>query len=106
MSISLNIEPAKPVLVAKPDGSGYEVRNEGEHRASLHVGNVSLAFDGRNNFVGDPDLNLDRERIELSEYRDCPVRLGRVDFNGGRNPAESLLFALAADLGFSVYPTK
>ena len=102
--ISLNIEPAKPVLVAKPDGSGYDVRTKGEHHACLFIGNVSLAFDGRDNFVPNPDLNLDRKRIELSEYRDCPVRLNGVDFNGGHNPAESLLFALAADIGFSVYP--
>ena len=100
--IRLNIEPAKPVLVASPDGSGYYVHREGEHRASLHVGNVSLAFDGRNNFVGQGCFNFDRERIELSEYKDCPVRLNRVDFGGNDDPAESLLRALAADLGFSV----
>lgn len=90
------------MLVAKPDGSGYDVRREGEHRANLRIGNVSLAFDGRNNFVSHDVYNFDRERIELSEYRDCPVRLNCVDFNSGSNPAESLLLALAADLGFHV----
>jgi hypothetical protein len=102
--ISLNIEPAKPVLVARPDGSGYDVRREGEHRACLHIGNVALAFDGRNNFVGHDDLNLDRERIELSEYRDCPVRLNGVDCKIGTDSSVSLLFALASDLGYILQP--
>ena len=100
--INLLIELAKPVLVAKSDGIGYDVRREGEHRAVLTIGNVSLAFDGHNNFVAVPDANLDREVIELFDYADDPVRLGYASYNGGDSPAESLLFALAADLGYDV----
>ena len=100
--ISLSIEPAKPVFVARSDGSGYYIRREGEHRASLLIGNVSLAFDGRNNFVGQGTFNFDRERIELSEYGDCPVRLDGVDCPKCADAAETLLFALAADLGYTV----
>ena len=98
--IDLRIELAKPVLQVQPDGVGYETRRVGNHRANLHVGNVSLAFDGRNNWDG--RFDVDREVIELSEYHDDPVRLGSVSCPGGDSVAETLLFALAADLGYTV----
>jgi len=98
--VSLFIELAKPVMRMKADGSGYEVYRSGEHRSNLKIGNVSLGFDGHNNFVGGE--GCDRECIELSEYTDDPVRLGRASLTGQQDVAEKLLRALAADLDYHV----
>jgi len=98
--MDLVVELAKPVLQVKRDGTGYETRRVGEHCASLTIGNVSLAFDGRNNWDG--RFDVDREVIELMEYSDDPVRLNNVSCPGGDSIAEKLLFALAADLGYTV----
>jgi len=101
--IDLLIKLAKPVMMPKSDGSGYETCRVGEHRATLQIGNVSLAFDGRNQWDGREDCRA--EVIELSDYYDDPVRLNgnSVEGSEGRNnPGEKLLFALAADLGYFV----
>jgi hypothetical protein len=103
--IDLTIIPAKPVLRPKSDGTGYDFYRVGEHKAVLKVGNVSLAFDGRNNWDGREDNQ--GEVIELMEYHDDPVRLHgeSVEGSDGRDSvAERLLFALAADLGYFVTP--
>jgi hypothetical protein len=99
--MKLTIQPATQVLRPKSDGTGFELCREGEHRAILAVGNVCVAFDGRNNWAGTEGYS--GEVIELAEYKDCPVRLGSVDCpKVGRDPAEILLCALAADLGYTV----
>ena len=96
----LLIKPASLVATPKPDGMGYDLRREGEHCAHLTIGNVSVAFDGCNNWVG--GTGRDSEVILLSEDADCPVRVhgrGLEDIGG---PAILLLYALADDLGYSV----
>ncbi len=99
--MKLQIKLAGPIFVPKTGGTGYDVQRIGEHHAVFTVGNVSVAFDGRNNWRGDAEY--EGEVIELSEYKDCPVRLGTVDYpKVGRDPAEILLCVLAADLGYTV----
>jgi hypothetical protein len=98
--IDLQITLAKPVLLPKTDGTGYDFCRVGEHHAVLKIGNVSLAFDGRNNWDERDDCT--GEVIELMEYHDDPVRLDNEAVRGGEGPAEKLLFALAADLGYCV----
>lgn len=98
--VTLFIELAKPVMRINPNGTGYAVCREGNHRANLRIGNVSLAFDGRNNFTGHP--GADREMIELSEYADDPVRIDLVSCPGNADAAEKLLRALAAELDYHV----
>jgi len=107
--INLQFIPAKPVLRPKSDGTGYDFCRVGEHCAVLTIGAVSLAFDGRNNWDWDSsvDCSGEGEVIELMEYHDDPVRLhgNGVECVDGRNsPAEQLLYALAADLGYFVTP--
>jgi hypothetical protein len=100
--MKLTIQLANAVLLPLPDGSGYTVDRVGEHCAWLAVGDVTVAFDGRNNWHGDPDMDLRAEIIELSEYKDDPVRLDDVSCPKCDDPAETLLFALAANLGYTV----
>ena len=103
--INLTIIPAKPVLRAKSDGTGYDFERVGNHHATLKIGNVSLAFDGRNNW--DSREANQGEVIELMEYHDDPVRLNGTSVEGcegHNNGAERLLHALAADLGYFVRP--
>jgi len=106
--IDLRLVLAKPVMTPKSDGTGYETCRVGEHRATLQIGNVSLAFDGRNNWDGTNEWECDAgEVIELMEYHDDPVRLhdDGVELSDGRDsPAEKLLYALANDLGYFVTP--
>ena len=98
--MKLQITPARLIAAPTPDGKGYELYREGEHNARLTIGNVTVAFDGRNNWSGGPACS---EVIELSEYTDCPVQLGCADSpRVGRSSTEKLLYALAADLGYSV----
>ena len=105
--INLRLTLAKPVMTPKSDGTGYETCRFGEHHANLQIGNVSLAFDGRNNWDGSEDCR--GEMIELMDYHDDPVRLNNEGVEGpaGRDSvAELLLYALAADLGYLVTPVE
>ncbi len=62
----------------------------GYYRAKLSIGNVSIAFLGRDGST------------ELTAYQDNPVRLNGDSVDGNRDPAVALLYALADDLGYSV----
>lgn len=104
--MKLTIQPATPVLRPLSDGTGFELCREGEYRASLTIGNVSVAFDGRNNRRGIGRYG--GNQLDLSEYADDPVRLDgdsvadRDQPLGQADSAVSLLHALAADLGYTV----
>jgi hypothetical protein len=104
--MKLTIQPADPVLRPKTDGTGYDFCREGEHSATLTIGNVSVAFDERNNWPGTEGYR--GEVIELSEYNDDPVRVNgssAADRNqppGHVDSAVLLLRALADDLGYRI----
>jgi hypothetical protein len=100
--IDLRLVLAKTVMLPKSDGTGYETCRVGEHRATLQIGNVSLAFDGHNNWDSREDCR--GEVIELMEHHDYPVRLRGGGVARCDSVAESLLYALAADLGYFVTP--
>ena len=63
---------------------------EGGYHAVFSAGNVSIAF--LNHYDGE----------ELTVYKDCPVELDGVGCPNCDDPAETLLFALAADLGYTL----
>jgi hypothetical protein len=105
-AIKLTMIP-RMVMRNKMDGSGFEfVTDYSGHKGHLQVGNVSIAFDGRNNF----DARNDRGEIdeysetvvELSENRDDPVRYNNDSVTGSYSAAEKMLYALAKDLGYSI----
>lgn len=104
--MNLQIMPATPVLRLKADCSGYDLCREGEHRANLVIGNVSIAFDGRNQFDG--RSGFVGEVIELSEYNDDPVHVHGSSVSDSSKPpghddsAVLLLRALATDLGYRI----
>jgi hypothetical protein len=84
----------------RKDGTGYAVCIEGEPRVNVRIGNVSIAFDYRNGYDGDADYP--GIVLELAEYRDDPVRLNGTSFKDCADPAERVLRALAADLGYRI----
>ncbi|MHC4302537.1 MAG: hypothetical protein ACYS7Y_35200 [Planctomycetota bacterium] len=93
----LNLTP-DIVMRDKRDGTGFEVCAGTRNRAQLQIGNVSVAFDDHNDWVaedGFTGLNL-----VMSENRDDPVRLNGTSVHDVSDPADKLLFALAADRGF------
>lgn len=98
--MKLTIQPADPVLRPKSDGTGYDFCRKSEHRAILTIGNVCVAFDGRNHWPGTEGYS--GEVIELFEYGDCPVRVYGSDVVGHDDPAVLLLRALATDLGYRI----
>ena len=98
----LTIQPAAPIVKPKPDGTGYDIRNScSGHRVQLQIGNVSIAFNDRNEFKAIGDETYPEPVMQFAEYTDYPVRLGGIDCQRG-NVAETLMFALAADLGYYV----
>jgi hypothetical protein len=101
MTITLTMRH-KMELRDKMDGTGYEfVVGYNDHKGHLQIGNVSVAFDDRNNFrCGDDEYSGAVAQVE--ENRDDPVRLNGQSVPKLRDPAEMLMRALAADLGFTV----
>ncbi len=86
-----------------PGGNGFSLKaGYGGHQAQLQIGNVSLAFDDRNDFTGEEDANYSSCYVQLNEMTDDPVRVNNVSVTGYANPAERLLHALAVDLGYFV----
>jgi hypothetical protein len=99
----LTIEQKAPEVRVKPDGTGFELDAGYEGvRAHLKLGNVSVAFDARNQWRGRDGETFGAVYTELGEYTDDPVRLNGGSVDPGRDTAEKLLFALAADLGYRI----
>ncbi len=99
----LTIQLASPKLVAKPNGFGYELfMGINGHHVQLQIGDVSVAFDGRNNWQGHEDGSYSNAVMQFSELHDCPIRLDNEDCPPCDDTAETLLFALAANLGYTL----
>lgn len=97
----LTVQPARPILITRTDGMGYELRTAYDgHHCQLQIGNVSIAFDGRNNWKAQE--GYDGIVIEFGSLKDDPVRLDGVSCPPGDTVAETILLALAADLGYTV----
>lgn len=99
----LTVQPADPIVTPRTDGTGFDVRTAySGHHANLVIGNVSIAFDGRNEWRGDEDSSATGVVMQFAEYHDSPVRLDNVDCPRCDDVAETILFALAADLGYTL----
>lgn len=85
---------------SKSDGSGYTVYPSRGAHVHLQVGNVSVAFDDRNIFHADGDYS--GIVVQVGPLTDDPVRLNGESVTVGDSPAEKLLRALAADLGYRI----
>jgi len=100
--LTLTIQLAKPNLQPLRSGLGHTVYTAYDgHNAMLSIGNVSIAFDGRNLWEGEAGRG---DMYQFGEYTDDPVRLNGVSCPVGSNVAERIMRALAADLGYSVSP--
>jgi hypothetical protein len=97
----LTVQP-NLVTVDCLDGTGYKtgLAYDGNN-AVLKIGNVSIAFDGRNNWRGeDGHSGL---VLQLQELTDDPVRLNNQSVRADSNSlAETIMRAIADDLGFTV----
>lgn len=86
------------------DGTGFKVSTGyGGNYAVLKIGNVSLAFDDRNEWEAKEGYS--GFNIERSELTDDPVSLhdkSVADLDGNSDPAYRLLVALASDLGYGL----
>jgi hypothetical protein len=99
----LTVELAAPVRRPHSDGTGYDVRNAyNGHHLHLEIGNVSIAFDDRDVWLCPADGSHDRPVLQFGEYTDDPVRLDGTSCPRCKDTAETLLFALAADLGYTL----
>lgn len=99
----LTIQTAAPILSNDGDGSGFTVCMPYDgHNARLTIGNVSIAFDGRNGWKRPDNDSYDGFCMEFAEYRDDPVRLGGDSCPSCDDVAETIMYALAADLGYTV----
>lgn len=104
--MNLTIRLAKPTLHPMPDGRGFTVHTAYDgHDAVLKIGHVSVAFDGRNIFDPGNDPFNRGDVYQFGEYVSDPVRLCGISCPKHENVGESILRALAADLGFSVSKT-
>ncbi len=100
MTIELTMQP-KISFQDKNDGTGFNVvAGYKDHLAQLQIGNVSIAFDDRNDWSANTEYN--GFIIRLGEFRYDPVRLNNESMRAGDSAAENILRALAADLGFDV----
>jgi len=89
----------------KLDGTGFNLcASHSGHHTQLQIGNVSVAFDDRNEFRGQDDYS--GYVIQLIELQDDPVRLNNQSVLPRPDVAEMLMRAIAADLGFSVEPVN
>lgn len=105
--MKLTIQTAEPSL--RKVGEAYELALPYDgHHVQLQVGNVSIAFDGRNQHqhICAADATRDSDcsgyLLQFGAYEDCPVRLDGDDCPKCETVAETLLFALAADLGYII----
>ena len=88
----------KVVMNDRRDGSGFTLGPAyGGHHGHLAIGNVSIAFDDRNDYR---EKDVSGICVQLSELRDDPVRLNNISVHDIYDPADKLLFALAADRGY------
>lgn len=102
MSFVLTMQP-KLNLQARHDGTGFVLETAyAGHSGHLKIGNVSVAFDDRNDHRPDTAGRVDGVCVQLSELHDDPVRVNNTSVHDVSDPAEKLLLALAADLGYSV----
>lgn len=99
----LTVSLATPIRRPNSDGTGYSIRNAYcGHGLQLQIGNVSIAFDGRDVWECADGDTYGNPILQFSEYTDCPIRLGNDDCPKCADSSEALLFALAADLGYSI----
>lgn len=89
MNLRVNLKPP----VVENDG---KLRVGDAYSACLKIGNVSVAFDGR------PDRRGGVFCLGYHEYYNDPVRINDTSVHDVSDPAEKLLLALAADLGYDV----
>jgi len=98
----LTVELAKPRMTTMTDGKGFTLHTAYDgHRVQLSIGNVSVAFDGRNVFEPTGCMFAGGDVYQFGNYADDPVRLFNTPV-AGESCAEKLLMALAVDLGYSV----
>ena len=91
----------------KKDGSGFEFRTAyKDHHGHLQIGNVSVAFDDRNDWCNRESCSRDTICVELFELADDPVQLNGTSVTDISDPADKLLFALAADRGYRLEKIK
>jgi hypothetical protein len=95
--MKLWVELPKPTVSPLSDGIGCVVSYGGEHRAVFTIGNVSVAFDEE---LG--HINGCPGSISFTEYADDPVHINGTSVRDVSDPAEKLLYALAADLGYTL----
>ena len=101
--MTLTVDLANPVRRPHSDGTGYDIRNAyNGHNLQLQIGNVSIAFDGRDVWMCPDGESYGSPILQFSEYRDDPVQLDGVSRSKCPDVAETILRALAADLGYTV----
>ena len=101
--MTLTVQLADPIRRPHGDGTGYDVRNAyNGHNIGLKIGNVSIAFDGRDVWSALEGETCHDTVMQFAEYRDDPVRLDGVSRSKCHDVAETILRALAADLGYTV----
>ena len=101
--LTLTVQLAAPVRRPHSDGTGYDIRNAyNGHHVQLQIGNVSIAFDDRDVWLCPDDGSYASPVLQFSENTDCPVRFDGDDCPKCDDVAETIMFALAADLGYTV----
>lgn len=102
MTIELTMQP-RITFEDCGDGTGFKaVAGYNGHNAMLRIGNVSIAFDDRNDWKAKDGYS--GYIIKLEEYRDDPVRLNNQSVTDGASAAECIARALATDLGMKLVP--
>ena len=104
MTIQLTMQP-RITFKDCGDGTGgkFVVAYDG-HNATLKIGNVSIAFDDRNDW--EPKDGYTGYIVQLGELRDDPVRLNNQSVRGGAGAAECIARAIATDLGMKLVPNR
>ncbi len=99
----LTVQLAASVRRPHSDGTGHDIRNAyNGHTLHLQIGNVSIAFDGRDVWLCPDDGSYHAPVLQFSEDTNCPVRLDGYDCPKCDDVAETIMFALAADLGYTL----
>lgn len=102
MSITLTMRP-RITFEDFNDGTGGKlVAGYEGHHATLIIGNVSIAFDNRNEWTGKDGYS--GYVIQLPVLTDDPVRLNNQSVTDGASAAERIARALASDLGMKLVP--
>jgi len=105
--MELSILLKRPEVNVCAGGKGFELRfpDKPVYNVYATFGNVSVAFDQRN-YARHDDAEDCGVSLEFGAYDDDPVRLNDERVDDGDSPAEKLLFALAADLGYDLISQK